>query len=365
MTTDLRTALAERLDAAEPPPPDLARVLHDGTTLRRRRRAVVAGASGLGLVVAAGSVGLATLGGGSDGTGIDESAYASLGALDFSHGVRAYADPGNEIHLGGRTFPADDLGWLDTDAVATPYGIVFFDEGRPGLLRETGNVVSLDDTAQKAPGGFHPTAKADVTGDLAAWATWREGVATITVRDMATGKDVATVDVECSNTECTDVVIDGIDGGAVFVRDAEGTRIWDSATGDWTDFAGPETRVADVRNGVVLYDGPAPTTPGDWQPAAGSIDAQLSHDGRHVLDWSSTLEPVDPRDDPIVLEQGPADGMGAAWWTFDTDGSVLVVTGKNYGDFTVYDCKLPSGACVAVGPLRTTSGDPEFIGNDM
>lgn len=366
MTTDLRTALIERLDVVDPPPGDLARALREGSARRRRRRTAVVGTAGLALVVGTGAIGIATLRNDSGhGSGVDTSGYASLGALDFSHGVRAYADPGYEIHLGGRTFPADDLDWLDTDAVATPYGIVFFDEGRPLLLDENGDVTSLDDSAAKAPGGFHPTAKADVQGDLVAWATWDEGTATIAVRDMTTGSDVATAAVECGEKECKDVVIDGIDGGVVFVRDADGIRTWDSATGEWSAFAGAKTRVADVRNGVVLYDGPAPTAPGDWQLVAGAIDSQLSFDGKHVLSWSSTLEPVDPAGRPIVLEQGPVDGMGAAWWTFDTDGSVMVVTGKDYGDFTVYDCELPGGACTALGPLKPKGGDPQFIGNDM
>ena len=79
----------------------------------------------------------------------------------------------------------------------------------------------------------------------------------------------------------------------------------------------------------------------------------------------STLEPTTPDGDPIVLEQGPVNGNGFGWWTLDTDGSVLLATGKDYGDFTVYDCLLPSGACEKVGTLQPTGGDPMFIGNDM
>ena len=79
------------------------------------------------------------------GRGADTSQYASLGALDFSHGARAYADPGGELHLAGRTFPAKDLDYLDTDAVATSYGLVFFDGGRPMLLGADGKVVALVD----------------------------------------------------------------------------------------------------------------------------------------------------------------------------------------------------------------------------
>ena len=52
------------------------------------------------------------------GRGVDSSEYASVGALDFSHGARAYANPGLELHLGGRTFPDGDLDYLDTEPTA-------------------------------------------------------------------------------------------------------------------------------------------------------------------------------------------------------------------------------------------------------
>lgn len=361
-SNDLRELLAERIDAIPAPGGDLEQIRSTGRRIRSRRRAAL----GAGvLAVAAVVAGIALAGTDTsddrDGReGRDGAGFASLGDLDFDHGVRAYSD-GSSVYLGGRKFPAEDLAWLDTDAVATEHGIVFYDRGRPMLLDATGEVARLVDGPLDPSRGFRPTAKADASAPLVAWGTREGGAATITVRDMVSGADLATTRLDCGR--CADVVIDGIDRGVVFVRDRDGTRTWDSATGEWAEFAGPDTRVADVRNGVVLYDGPAPTHPGPWRPVGGAVDSQLTLDGGHVLSWSSTLRPTTPDGRPIVLEQGPPDGRGAGWWTVDTDGSVLVVTG---GDgYRVYDCLLPSGACEDLGALRPTGGDPMFIGNDM
>jgi hypothetical protein len=186
----------------------------------------------------------------------------------------------------------------------------------------------------------------------------------ITVRDLSTGRDIATTEAGCG--ACDGMVIDAVDRGVVFVRDPDGTRTWDSATDEWDDFAGPGTRVADVRNGVVLYDGSAPTGSGGWRTVTGPVDAQLTFDGEHVLSWASRLEPVDPRGTPVVLERGPVDG-GLGFWSLDTDGSVLVAAPeRRYEDgYTVYDCVLPSGECEEVGPLDPAGGDPAFVGDDM
>lgn len=371
MTTDLRSALTETLESVQPTHGDLDRARRDGRRIRTRRRAA-AGIGAAAVVAVAGAVAWGAVGSGPDRASDPTSpaGYPELGPLDLSGGLRAYADPGNEIHLGGRTFPAKNLEWLDTDAVATDYGVVFFDHGRPMLLDADGSVTPLAG-GPSAPidsdPEFHPTAKAG-DGSLVAWATRSGDTATVTVHDLATGEDVASTDVTCGR--CHDLVIDAVDSGVVFVRDQDGTRTWDSRTGGWAPFAGPKTRVADVRNGVVLYSGPAPADPGDWTLVAGAVDSQLSFDGRYVLGWSSRLEPVRDGDPPVVLDQGPTGDDprregSFGWWTFDTDGSVLVATGKDYGDFTVYDCVLPSGACTELGPLHPTGGDPQFIGNDM
>lgn len=362
MTTDLRDLLDERIDAVPVIAGDLDRARSAGRRIRGRRRAA-AGAVAAALVLAGGTAVLALDDGTSPGEDAapDPTRWASLGALDFSEGARAYGDA-SFISLGGRKVPAEDLGWLDTDAVATSYGIVFYDNGRPILLEESGTFTPLVDGPLDRSPRFHPTAKADGVDPVVAWATMRDGQVTLTVYDLAAGEVVASTRPDCER--CGDLVIDGIDNGAVFVRDRSGTRTWDSATGEWADFAGPGTRVADVRNGVVLYDGPAPTSPGDWRLVAGAVDAQLTLDGRHVLSWSSTLEPTGDGE-PIVLEEGPADGGGYGQWTIDTDGSVLVITLGRGGERVVHDCTVPAGSCVEVDAFVPAGGDPVFMGNDM
>ncbi len=364
MTVDLRDLLAERIEGAPAPAGDLAAVTSAGRRIRNRRR-VATGAVVAAAVVAVGGA-VVTVDGDSGPGGdaaTDRSEYSSLGALDFSAGIRAYGDPGNFVSIGGRRVPAKDLEWLDTDAVATSYGIVFYAAGRPMLLDESGDYARLvDGPVDRAP-AFHPTAKAEADEPVVVWATMRGGQTTITVHDLAAGEDVASVQGDCGR--CSDLVLDGLDRGVVFVRTPSGTRTWDSATGEWADFAGPETRVADVRNGVVLYDGPAPTDPGGWRLVPGAVDAQLTFDGGHVLHWSSTLAPTAADGEPIVLEEGPADGRGYGQWTIDSDGSVLVITAGHGGEDLVYDCVLPTGDCVAIDSFVATGGDPLFMGNDM
>lgn len=361
-TTDLRELLERRIDDITPPAGDLAGARTTGRRIRRRRRTVT-GTVAAAAVVAVGATALAVGTGtddggpaGADRTG-DDAQYAALGALDFSNGARAYGETsGRFIHLGGRRFPARDLEWLDTDAVATSEGVVFYDRGRPMLLEPSGDFSVLDDAPITRADAFHPTAKAD--GSVVAWATLHDGTATITVHDLATGEDVASTDADC--TGCRDLVIDAIDDGVVFVRDGDGTRTWDSATGEWADFAGPRTSVADVRNGVVLYDGPAPAEPGDWRLVAGAIDAQLTFDGGHVLSWSSTLAPTTPDGAPIVLPEGGAAGQ----WNIDSDGSILVFAYHDGGTTSLHDCEVPSGDCEEL-PVPEGDADVMFIGNDM
>lgn len=347
MTTDLRELLHERLDHVEPPRGDLDAVRRAGGRLRRTRQL---GAGGAALVaVAAGTAVVALLGGGG-GASRGDRGLDPVGQLDFSHGLRAYADPGHVIHLGGREFPARDLDRLDTDATATPFGVVFYDDGRPMLLEESGDFRDLE---PGAPGGSgNPTAKADSRGALVAYAVTAEDGLEIVVRDLATDELLGRHAVPAGT------VIDALDDAVVFLRTDEGTTSWDTATDEVAEVGGPQTRVADVRNGVLLYDGPRPDGPGAaaYRLVKGAVDAQLTHDGSHVLYWSNRLEPTDGSR-PIVLDQK------ATFFAVDTDGSILAAA---YGDpATVYDCEVPSGRCTKLGPLTTRGGDPAFIGVDM
>jgi len=190
---DLRETLEVHLGDVDVPPGDPRVAIARGRRRRTRRRVLTGGAAVLALagVVAVGGIWL---------TGADDGPttahYASVGPLDFSHGARAYADPGRELHLAGRTFPAKELDYLDTDAVATAYGMVFFDRGRPMLLGTDGQVRALVDGPVDDPKGFHPTAKADSVNPWVAYAIRRGITTTVVVQDLVTNEVVATTDVD-------------------------------------------------------------------------------------------------------------------------------------------------------------------------
>lgn len=372
-TQELRQQLTAHLDSVAPPPADLDAVRRRSRSSKLRRLAgpgvLAAAAVGIGALV------LSQPPEATSPDAEDDGVVATDGPLDLAEGLRAYASPDGRLHLGGTSVemrPGMDV--LDTEAAATPYGLVYTDPaGRVQLLGADGSSEALTGPSD-TPSGWRPTAKADAAQPHVVFATLRGEDATVTVYDLEDRSVVASTDIMCADT-CADMVIDGIDSGAVFIRMPSGTGIWDYERLETFMFAGPETRVADVRNGVVLHDGPAPdqNTEG-WRLLRSPVDAQLTFDGEHVLYWSSTLAPTRDSGTPLVLEEGPADGEdGLAWWSLDTDGSVLVAVaqpakpgGNLYmGDNLVYDCALPTGACEELGPLTTSSGDPVFIGSDM
>jgi hypothetical protein len=369
----LTEAIADQVSSVPVPPPDLTVVRRRGRARRRpRTAAVVAG-------VAAACCGAVLLGQAFDGAVVqqavpgpnrDPQRFEPVGALDYSRGLRAFAspDPDGQLSLGGRLFPVRELGYLDTDASATPYGLVFFDQAwQAHLLREDGTDVPLAPAPSASFSDFRASSKADAQLPLVAFTQPDTDGVRVVLHDLRAGNTVDTLQVPCSGSDCQDVVVDGVDSGLVFVRTAEGTYVWDpAADGDasWTLLGAGEFRVADVRNQRILWasspPSPAPNSPvAAWDLTEGAIDAQLSFDGGHVLYWSRTLQPTTPDGSAITL-----DVQDAQFFTFDTDGSVLAASsGGLKGVF--YDCVIPSGSCTEIGTLTVTSGDPVFIGNDM
>lgn len=350
---DLRQLVRQRVEEVPVPPGDLALVRRRGGRRRAASRGVRIGGGCLAVVL----VVLASVWVTGDRSA-DVRDIEPIGRLEIEEGLRDYANPGAEIHLGGRSFPGERLDFLDTDATATPYGMLFYDDGAPRLLEATGAVVDLAPGAQRTDA--RPTAKADAQRPLVAYGARLGSEQTVVVRDLQVDEVVATRVVD------DDTVIEAIDDGVVLLRTDGRVTAWDTDTSGYRELAGKDTRVADLRNGVLLYSGAAPDGPAaaDFRLVPGAIDATLTHDGRHVLDWSSRLEPT-AGGPPVVLEKGPRDG-GLGFWAFDTDGSVLVAdpTGR-YPHYLVHDCEVPSGRCAELGPLVTRSGDPMFIGADM
>ncbi|MGH3383725.1 MAG: hypothetical protein ACRDO1_04035 [Nocardioidaceae bacterium] len=372
----LSQTITDRLDHVTPPQPDLDAVVRRGRRRQRRRHIGVALAStvvlGAGLATAAGMGAFE-----SGSVGPRPERLDAVGQLDFTDGLRAYMSPDadGKIWLGGRSFPVGDLSQIDTDATATPYGMVFFDRAqRAYLMREDGTSVPLAPAPDAPRRAFHPTSKSDSRLPLVAWSEPAADRVIIRLYDLAAGAAMDSIEIPCAGAACSKVFVDAVDQGLVFVRTAEGTSVWDpNSTGDarWTTLSGPGTQVADARNKRILHTGRAPTpaagSPIDssWSFTEGAIDAQLSFDGRYVLDWSTRLEPTSPAHDPVELD------ISAGDWpfvTFDTDGSVLVAVPDaplQAMTATVYDCEIPSGVCTELSDVKTESGDPVFVGNDM
>ncbi|WP_027863532.1 hypothetical protein [Marmoricola sp. URHB0036] len=365
----LTRTISAHAQAADEPAHDLAAAVRRGRGLRRRRRSAVVAAAGLTSMVVLGAAAVA-LNQSSQPVGPGSETYVPVGQLDYSAGLRAFASPdeNGRLWLGGRSFAKRDMGYLDTDATATPYGMVFFDhESRARLLTQEGTFQTLAPTPPRH-GGLRLSAKADARLPLVAFTQPSAAGVAVVLYDLRSGHAVDTLPVPCSGTGCKDVRVDGLDRGLVFVRTPGGTFVWDQkAAGEraWSMLGTGAFRVADVRNGRVLWSGSAPSPSPDspvarWHFAHGQIDAELSFDGRHVLYWSSKLKPVDKAGQAIRLKV-----KDAAWFTFDTDGSVLAATTGSDQESTVYDCQIPSGACERIGSVSTESGDPMFIGNDM
>lgn len=378
MSLDIRGILTSHLDEIDPPAGGLDAVKSQGRALRRRR----SGGIVTGSVLAATVVGLTAsqlLGGGSPGDGeghpvaSTDRHYVTLAAFNVTQGLRAFADPAPTglIHLGDRSYPRKDMEYLDTDASATPYGMLFFDKDqKPRLLGSDGTVVDLGSGPSVPVKGFHPSSKVDSQRPLVAWTENHGASVRVVVYNLSAHSIVTSRDVPCSGKDCDTIKVDGLDGGDAFVRTPTGTFIWHVDGNGWTQLGGPKLRVADVRNGTILWADQAPTMPhGAWRFVEGKIDAQLTFDGKNVLYWSNRLAPTTPGDRTIQLSAGARD---SGWYTFDTDGSVLVAVQTNGQSPTspqvkadVFDCEIPSGACTKIGAIATESGDPMFIGDDM
>lgn len=377
---ELTRTITEQVGRVAVPSPDLAGIRRRGRA-RRRPRVV-----GVVAAVAIASSGVFLIGQALDGPVGQEATpsrdlqpqrFDPVGSLNYSHGLRAFASPDEDgvLSLGGRRFAQTDMGYLDTDATATPHGLVFFDRAQQAhLLREDGTDATLAPAPTGSVANFQPSSKADARLPLVAFTQPSDGGVRVLLHDLDAGRTIDAVQVSCFEADCQNVVVDGLDDGLVFVRTSNGTFVWnpDATGGDrWTLLGEGKFRVADVRNHRILwaYAAPSPAANGPvagWSLTQGEIDSQLSFDGEHVLSWSHTLQPTTPDGTPITLAV-----RDATWFTFDTDGSVLAAarratTGHAGVQVAVfYDCVIPSGTCHEIGTVTTQSGDPVFIGNDM
>lgn len=361
MSTDqLSRALTDHLEGVAPPPLDLADVRARGGRFRRRRRLMVAG-------VTAGAVAAATfaffhLADRAADVIRPQTEVAVPGGFDVTNGLRAVFSPSTRLFLGDTSVPikGEDFFWLDTDAAASSYGVLYTDtDGTIQLLEPTGVARPLAEGG-RVPGEAHPTIKVDPATDLAAWMTYDGGEPTLEVYDLAEDETVASTAPECMG-DCDALVIDAISDGRVLLRGEAGTLAWTWASEDqeWMPLAGPATRFADVQNKVALYDGGRPTRlPDGWRAVKGPVDGLLTHDGAHVVAWDRVLPSTLPDGEPIRL-----DDVGAIFFTVDTDGSVLAATLDDPSE--AFDCDVVTGTCEKYAEVPPGGGDPQFPGTDM
>lgn len=360
--------IADRAGRVEVSPPDVAEVVRRGQLRQRRRRVVRDGVAALVVVAVAATALTHVRGdrpGGPAGPGEPEQ-LRPVGALELDDGLRAVASPDGGLLLGGRTVPAQGAPDLDTAATATPYGMVFFDSaGHARLLDGAGEFVDLGGPAAPAPAGYRPTSGADATRPWVAFTLPASDGVTVVLHDLAEDRRVAELQLDCGG--CDGVGVDAVDRGLVFLRDGGRSVVWDvTALGsdrEVTELGSGDFRLADARGGRLLWSG-APPVPGadspvaGWPTIEGPVDARLSFDGGHVLDWSNVLQPTTAGGRPVRLD------VQAVFYAFDTDGSVLAATLEGEQS-TVHDCEVPSGRCVVVGTVPTASGDPVFLGADQ
>ena len=358
---DLRETLERRIGAVPVPPGDPGPAIRAGRRQRRRRHGMVVGVVAAAVVVAVGGVALLTRSGPTEPRPVGPTHE-----LDFSHGARAYGEACGTAHVGGQRVSAQVTPCLFAFAsVATQYGVVFFEHGRPMLLDQHGEVRALVNTEVDEPSHPFQSVQADAVRPYVAWSTIRSGVVTLTLHDLATGTDVRTTTLPCPGRPCGLRVVAVDDGDVVVSRPAE-TLLW--TEDGLTQIAGGSTQVRDLRAGVMLYHGPAPQVSGYRMFAATTGWWKLTFDGRYVLTGSSRLASTEGGP-PIILDRGPSPGENSknavTWYGIDSDGSVLMIEQQSPGawSFMVRDCELPSGHCTDLGVLKPGSGDPSMAGD--
>lgn len=353
-------SLHDHLDPVVPPPVDLAAVRRSG----ERRRAVAA-AAGLvtALALAVGGTALITM------PGADDRVVrpTELPAMDFGEGTRAfYSYEDGRLHLGGESFAVGMATSMDTQASATPRGVVWLDEQqRLLLLREDGSVEVMADGPDD-PRTIYTTVKFEADGSRVAWLTRGADGADFNVYSFD-DREHWRLEVPCEGDACADLAVAGLDHGRGLVRrlDADQTLVVDLETRDgWATIDG--FRAADVRNRVVLGDGTLPdgetaALGAGWRfVQAEGPESLLTFDGAHELYWSDVLRATDGGR-PLRLD---VNARGTQFVNLDSDGSVMVAV-MSGRDITWFDCLTTDGSCEQFARTSSRSGDPTFLGNDM
>lgn len=357
----LRGSLAEHTTAVIPPAPDIDDLVRRG----RRKRGLRSGTAVLvtaAVVASAVAVSVSLHGGPSDdaGRGRDLTGRGGLPiATGGATGPEAVAGPRalfvtkDKVYLEGKSY-AVRLPW-DTGAHVGKLGVAYPQPGtnRPTLLERDGTVVPLASAKPTLPGATYDAwVSADGNGTLVAWAENGRNGAAIVAFDTKSMTEVRRkllpCDVKGTQTGCPRPYV--VSDGMVFIHDGQGDLAWDPVA-DTTQRIGH----GDVQQGhnhvLTTFEGEVDTglVGPAWEQVRAFKDNEglLSYDGGWLLDANGNPKVVNWRDPSQSITYRPPGHVEEA--TFDTDGSVLVVT-HDGGRYAGWDCKLDGPCRTVVGP---------------
>jgi hypothetical protein len=260
-----------------------------------------------------------------------------------------------QVYLGGDSY-AVRLPW-GTGAHIGKLGVAYPapTTHRPMLLKNDGQTAPLAAVHPAAPAtSYDDWVAADGNGPMVAWAENGKDSGDIVAFDTATMSEVGRKTMLCGENTTSGcprpyVVSDGV----VFIETVHGTEAWNPVTGT-SGLIGDGT-VQQAHNKVLTTFQGGTTNAGlvgpEWSqaPQRWNGDVSLSYDGAWMLDVNGRPKVINWRQPGESITYRPPGQVAAA--TFDTDGSVLVVTNDS-GTYTGWDCALGGECKTVVAPSK-------------
>jgi hypothetical protein len=361
LDTRLRDSLNEHTTAIGAPPVDIANLVRRGQR-RRRRRSSAAVLATVAAVTAA-VVLPQSLTGGTDVRTTNQQSRGGLPiAADGATGPESVDGPTglfvtkSRVYLDGKSY-AVRLPW-DTGAHVGKLGVAYPapHTNRPMLLTRDGREEALAPVHPVgADASYDDWVAADGNGPLVAWAENGKDGTDIVAFDTSTMSEVGRkTTMPCGSNGTRSgcprpyVVSDGL----VFITTGPGTEAWDPIA-DTSEQVSDGT-IEQAHNKVLTtFDAKKVTirrVGRGWEQAwhpANKDGGLLSYDGGWLLDTNGNPKVVNWRDRNQSITYHPPGTVEEA--TFDTDGSVLVVT-QHSGTYTGWDCALGGECRMVVAP---------------
>lgn len=348
MTERLKQLLHGEVDGLDVPPPATHDVLRQGRGMRRRRT-LVAGATGLAAAVVVGG-GVAALTGDTGGgresapdpsaAPVEGAVFAALDKVYFDNGARSVTIADKAV----KSMYYTSAGVLvrQGDNAASDGG----GKQRFSLLHADGTLTPVSVETEET---VHTT---DPDQPYLAYAQAVDGRLVVFVHDVATDERVARVDVGPTDDDWFPLAMDGDhvyvqnghDGGIFDVDWRAGTAsesdldsAWDVVEGRTATYVDDHAAVVDVQTGDVLLEADGPgyfrlSPDGRYAELIKEdeeIDAEMSGEG-------AGLEVFDVSDGSSVTVAGPS------WdWAWSPDGTLFSLT----DDGTLTTCDPDTGDC--------------------